>query len=105
MIHFALCNILTFSLKMLRVNLFQFCINILVKIFTVKILYLGKYLEFFLMIFVLFYSLICHLYHHANNSISTIGYLFMRGVTYMLYYHSVSGNAVVDQMSVDQLSQ
>jgi len=33
------------------------------------------------MIFVLFYSLICLLYHHANNSISTIGYLFMRGVT------------------------
>jgi len=35
------------------------------------------------MIFVLFYSLICPLYHHANNSISTIGYLFMCGVTYV----------------------
>src|SRR6218665_1925449 len=33
------------------------------------------------MIFVLFYSLICPLCHHANNSISTIGYLFMRCVT------------------------
>src|SRR6218665_3603017 len=35
------------------------------------------------MIFVLFYSLICPLYHHANKSISTIGYIFMRGVTNM----------------------
>jgi len=34
------------------------------------------------MIFVLFDSLVCPLYHHANNSISTIGYLFMCGVTY-----------------------
>src|SRR6218665_132124 len=45
------------------------------------------------MIFVLFYSLICPLYHHANNSISTIGYLFMRSVTntywnYSSYYYS-----------------
>jgi len=40
------------------------------------------------MIFVLSYSLICPLYHHANNSISTIGYLFMRGVTYChLFYY------------------
>src|SRR6218665_1182533 len=45
-IHFALCNVLTFSLKMLRVNLFQFCINFFVKIFPVNILYLGKYWEF-----------------------------------------------------------
>src|SRR6218665_3758507 len=37
------------------------------------------------MIFVLFYSLICPMYHHANNSISTIGYLFMRGVTYFRF--------------------
>ena len=31
------------------------------------------------MIFVFFYSL----YHHTNNSISTIGYLFMRGITFL----------------------
>jgi len=37
------------------------------------------------MIFVLFYFLICLLYHHTNNSISTIGYLFMRGITYVIY--------------------
>jgi len=36
------------------------------------------------MISVLFYSLICPLYPHANNSISTIGYLFMRGITYVV---------------------
>jgi len=35
------------------------------------------------MIFVLFYALIYPLYHHGNNSISTIGYLFMHGVTYI----------------------
>ena len=34
------------------------------------------------MIFVLFYSLMFPLYHHTNNSISTIGYLFMRGITF-----------------------
>jgi len=34
------------------------------------------------MILVLLYSLICPLCHHTNISISTIGYLFMRGVTY-----------------------
>jgi len=47
-INFALCNVFTFSLKMLRVNknLFRFCINFLFKIFPVNILYLGKYWEF-----------------------------------------------------------
>src|SRR6218665_1304091 len=45
-IHFALCKVLTFSLKILRVSLFQFCINFLVKIFPVNILYLGKCWEF-----------------------------------------------------------
>jgi len=35
------------------------------------------------MIFVLFYTLVCPLYHQANNSVLTIGYLFMGGVTYI----------------------
>ena len=34
------------------------------------------------MIFVLLNSLLCPLYHHVNNSILTIGYLFMRGMTF-----------------------
>jgi len=38
------------------------------------------------MIFVLLYSLICPLYHHTNNSILAIGYLFMRGVTFNLLW-------------------
>ena len=42
------------------------------------------------MIFVLFYSLICPLYHHANNSISMIGYLFMRGITYSVINRCLS---------------
>jgi len=54
------------------------------------------------MIFVLFYSLICPLYHHANNSISTIGYLFMCDVTYyqmcahVLFRFDWSGSSVCE---------
>jgi len=50
--------------------------NFLVQIFPVKF-YISESTRNFRMIFVFFYSL----YHHANNSISTIGYLFMGSVT------------------------
>ena len=66
---------------MLQVNFLQFCINFLVQIFPVKIL-ISESTRNFWMISVLFYSLIWPVYHHANKSISTIGYLFMRGVTF-----------------------
>ena len=67
--------------KMLKINFLKFFKNLLVSIFPVKILYLGKYKEF-VTDFCFVFSLTCPLYYYANNSIFTIGYLFMCGITF-----------------------